>query len=85
MQWVFLLNGGVGSIAVFGPIRWCVWSFRPSSPLQLPRLQFFVCLFAMQASRSDICHTALPRATGGFDMRLECGAKGRAVLLYVAL
>jgi len=36
--------GGVASI-VFGPIRWCVWSFRPSSPLQLPHLKFlFVCL-----------------------------------------
>ena len=31
---------------VFGPIRWCVWSFRPSSPLRLPHLKFlFVCLF----------------------------------------
>ena len=31
---------------VFGPIRWCVWSFRPSSPLRLPHLKcLFVCLF----------------------------------------
>ena len=43
--WVFLLLGGMDSI-VFGPIRWCVWSFRPSSPLRLPHLKFlFVCLF----------------------------------------
>ena len=42
--WVFLLLGGMDSI-VFGPIRWCVWSFRPSSPLRLPHLKFlFVCL-----------------------------------------
>ena len=43
--WVFLLLGGMDSI-VFGPIRWCVWSFRPSSPLRLPHLKFlfvFVC------------------------------------------
>ena len=32
-------------VFVFGPIRWCVWSFRPSSPLRLPHLKFlFVCL-----------------------------------------
>ena len=43
--WVFLLLGGMDSI-VFGPIRWCVWSFRLSSPLWLPHLKFlFVCLF----------------------------------------
>ena len=38
--WVFLLLGGMDSI-VFGPIRWCVWSFRLSSPLRLPHLKFF--------------------------------------------
>ena len=30
--WVFLLVGGVDSV-VFGSIQWCVWSFRPSSPV----------------------------------------------------
>ena len=51
--WVFLLLGGMDSI-VFGPIRWCVWSFRPSSPLRLPHLKFlFVCLF-MLASRAKV-------------------------------
>ena len=36
-----------GSI-VFGPIQWCVWSFRPSTPLRLPHLKFlFVCLVCM--------------------------------------
>ena len=45
--WVFLLLGGMDSI-VFGPIRWCVWSFRPSSPLRLPHLKFlFVCYSGM--------------------------------------
>ena len=24
---------------MFGSIRWCVWSFRPSSPLRLPHLE----------------------------------------------
>ena len=48
--WVFLLLGGMDSI-VFGPIRWCVWSFRLSSPLRLPHLQFlFVCLFSRLCS-----------------------------------
>ena len=44
--WVFLLLGGMDSI-VFGPIRWCVWSFRLSSPLRLPHLKkiFFVVFF----------------------------------------
>ena len=38
---------------VFGPLRWCVWSFRLSSPLRLPHLNFlFVCLF-------------VPHGTGG--------------------
>ena len=26
-------------------VGWCVWSFRLSSPLRLPHLKFFVCLF----------------------------------------
>ena len=43
---VFLLIGGVAFI-VFGPIRWSVWSFRPSSPLRLPHLKSFVCLFVL--------------------------------------
>ena len=31
--------------------RWCVWSFRPSSPLRLPHLKFlFVCLFDLGES-----------------------------------
>ena len=34
---------------VFGPIRWCVWSFRLSSPLRLPHLKFlFVCLYTVE-------------------------------------
>ena len=34
------------SSRVTGPIRWCVWSFRLSSPLRLPHLNFlFVCLY----------------------------------------
>ena len=46
--WVFLLLGGMDSI-VFGPIRWCVWSFRLSSPLRLPHLTF---LFVYDANCS---------------------------------
>ena len=42
--WVFLLLGGMDSI-VFGPIRWCVWSFRLSSPLRLPHLKFLFVFF----------------------------------------
>ena len=54
--WVFLLLGGMDSV-VFGPIRWCVWSFRLSSPLRLPHLKFlFVCLsYAWQAAQRVLC------------------------------
>ena len=42
----YCLVGGLEAI-VFGSIRWCVWSFRPSSPLRLPHLNFlFVCLLS---------------------------------------
>ena len=61
--WVFLLLGGVDSI-VFGPIRWCVWSFRPSSPLRLPHLKFlFVCFVYMHAL-SDENHSRGQVSTG---------------------
>ena len=51
--WVFLLLGGMDSI-VFGPIRWCVWSFRLSSPLRLPHLKFlFVCLLFTRCKNSQ--------------------------------
>ena len=44
-RYQYCLVGGLEAI-VFGPIRWCVWSFRPSSPLRLPHLKcLFVCLF----------------------------------------
>ena len=46
--WVFLLLGGMDSI-VFGPIRWCVWSFRLSSPLRLPHLKYLFVCFAVPA------------------------------------
>ena len=36
---------GLGTI-VFGSIRWCVWSFRPSTPLALSQPLMFVCLCA---------------------------------------
>ena len=29
---------------MFGSIRWCVWSFRPSSPLRLPHLKCLLLL-----------------------------------------
>ena len=52
--WVFLLLGGMDSI-VFGPIRWCVWSFRPSSPLRLPHLKFlFVCLSSLSKAGTQL-------------------------------
>ena len=37
-------NSRFESISVFGSIRWCVWSVRPSSPLRLPHLEMFVML-----------------------------------------
>ena len=52
--WVFLLLGGMDSI-VFGPIRWCVWSFRLSSPLRLPHLKFlFVCFDQLTRTQAEL-------------------------------
>ena len=44
-----LLRGSVGGLEaiVFGSIRWSVWSFRPSSPLRLPRLKCLLCYVVM--------------------------------------
>jgi len=69
--WVFLLIGGVESI-VFGPIRWCVWSFRPSSPLRLPHLKFlFVCLFFLVLS---VCVNLTSICVSGFATPVvNCG------------
>ena len=62
--WVFLLLGGMDSI-VFGPIRWCVWSFRLSSPLRLPHLKFlFVCLFARLCMHAFDTHKTLQSDSG---------------------
>ena len=69
--WVFLLLGGMESI-VFGPIRWCVWSFRPSSPLRLPHLKFlFVCLYKNHAKDSTTEGYMQPDPT-----IMECGHHG---------
>ena len=46
---VSVLLGWVGGLEaiVFGSIRWCVWSFRPSSPLRLPHLKCLLLLFTL--------------------------------------
>ena len=50
-RYQYCLVGGLEAI-VLGSIRWCVWSFRPSSPLRLPHLKFlFVCLLLTKAER----------------------------------
>ena len=54
--------GGVESI-VFGPIRWCVWSFRPSSPCGCRTLLIclFVCLLTMCGGPSNLLEVAEPQ------------------------
>ena len=42
-RYQFCVVGGLEAI-VFGSIRWCVWSFQPSSPLRLRQLRFLLCL-----------------------------------------
>ena len=42
-RYQYCLVGGLEAI-VFGSIRWCVWSFRPSSPLRLPHLKCLLLL-----------------------------------------
>ena len=45
-RYQYCLVGGLEAI-VFGSIRWCVWSFRPSSPLRLPHLKCLLLLLLM--------------------------------------
>ena len=42
-RYQYCLVGGLEAI-VLGSIRWCVWSFRPSSPLRLPHLKCLLLL-----------------------------------------
>ena len=49
---------------MFGSIRWCVWSFRPSSPLRLPHLKCLLLLFI-----APICKQAsTTRLAGVLDL-----------------
>ena len=45
-RYQYYLVGGLKAI-VFGSIRWCVWSFRPSSPLRLPHLKCLLLLLLL--------------------------------------
>ena len=45
-RYQYCLVGGLEAI-VFGSIRWCVWSFRPSSPLRLPHLKCLLLLLSL--------------------------------------
>ena len=49
-RYQYCLVGGLEAI-VFGSIRWCVWSFRPSSPLRLPHLKCLLLLYMCQTIR----------------------------------
>ena len=44
---VSVLLGWSLDAIVFGSIRWCVWSVRPSSPLRLPHLKCLLLLFSI--------------------------------------
>ena len=63
--WVSLYVGGRESL-VFGSIRWCVWSFRPSTPLQLPYLSVCYvllcccCCFTINSSPSPAAAADAP-------------------------
>ena len=73
--WVFLLIGGVESI-VFGPTRWCVWSFRPSSPLRLPHLK---CLFVCSVTKVYILShivVMMPQPIGILPVPSGNGSRG---------
>ena len=61
---------------VFGSIRWCVWSVRPSSPLQLPHLKcLFVCLFCNQIR---VCLLYIPVGRGLMDRTVSLYSRGIA-------
>ena len=50
-RYQYCLVGGLEAI-VFGSIRWCVWSFRPSSPLRLPHLKCLLLLLSCASAKS---------------------------------
>ena len=54
-RYQYCLVGGLEAI-VFGSIRWCVWSFRPSSPLRLPHLKCLLLLLYIRTSVSPCAH-----------------------------
>ena len=41
--WLVSSYSVVWEALCFGSIRWCVWSFRPSTPLRLPHLKCLLC------------------------------------------
>ena len=51
-RYQYCLVGGLEAI-VLGSIRWCVWSFRPSSPLRLPHLKCLLLLLLSKTSKTS--------------------------------
>ena len=80
----YCLVGGLEAI-VFGSIRWCVWSFRSSSPLRLPHLKclLFLLLVLLWSTRAmtRLLPPAVAAAAGRYTGRCCCKNSGYIVFV----
>jgi len=79
----FCVVGGLEAI-VFGSIRSCVMSFRPSSPLRLPHLKCLLCyvMFAVSRRHDSPPHTMLQPAHMVVYMLVICGTGACITIAY---
>ena len=64
---------------VFGSIRWCVWSFRPSSPLRLPHLKCLLLLLCMNTP----AHSRYDSSASTMEGPLSIGDGVQIVVLHI--
>ena len=77
-RYQYCLVGGLEAI-VFGSIRWCVWSFRPSSPLRLPHLKcllLFVVVFGISTAWLVVWKSLCLDPSNGVFGRFDLAALG---------
>ena len=84
---VSVLLGWSLEAIVFGSIRWCVWSVRPSSPLRLPHLKCLLLLVVRFNAYQIVVRfnayqisASIDAKNNGFTRELRCPP----VLIYFA-
>ena len=87
-RYQYCLVGGLAAI-VLGSIRWCVWSFRPSSPLRLPHLKCLLLLYgialAWPSGPYPLFLDPSDGVFGRFDLAALCGCRTLNVCLFVSM